>query len=98
MVQFIGWQPFRQQRMQSAATRLEGAKPNRFQDRQQALRVVGPGPTQCQVELRGYVLGLRLTQSTDGRLAMVAQQFDDLVEEFDFVLLTGRSVSPPQPG
>ncbi|HVV72524.1 MAG TPA: hypothetical protein VHI52_13675 [Verrucomicrobiae bacterium] len=41
--------------------------------------------------------GLGLTQSTDGPLAIIAQQFDGLIEEFDFVRLTGRSVAPPQP-
>jgi hypothetical protein len=36
-------------------------------------------------------------QSTDGGLAMIAQQFDGLIEEFDFMFFTGRSVPPPQP-
>jgi len=66
-------------------------------DRQQRLWVIRLGPAEHQVELGNSFLGWEPMHSADRGLAMIPQQFDGLVEEFDFVFLTGRSVAPPQP-
>ena len=50
--------------------------------------------TAQQQRRSGGRLGL-LPQSPNGRLAMIAQQLDGLVEQFRFVFRPRRGVSPP---
>ena len=95
--QFISRQPHRQERVQPTAAGLKGTNPNRLQDRQPVLRVAPLGPAQHHVYLQGLLLWLGRMQGTDGRFAMIAQQFDGPVQQYSFVLGTGRGAAPQQP-
>ncbi len=96
MIGFVSGQPFGQEGVQAQTTGLEGGKPDRLQDGQQRLGVIGLGPAQEQT---GGARGRRSgAQSADGRLAVVAQKGDRLVEELTFVVRAGSGVRTPQLG
>lgn len=93
---FIGGQPFGQQRLQARAAGLERREPDRFEDRQEPRGIVLPGPPQAN-RPRGGRRRLR-AQGAEGRLAVIAQELNRLVEELTFEVRAGFGVLPSQPG
>ena len=93
---FIGGPPFGEQRLQARAAGLERREPDRVEDRQEPRGIVLPGPPQAN-RPRGGRRRLRAPGAA-GRLAVIAQALNRLVEELTFEVRAGFGVLPAQPG
>jgi len=96
VIGFMGRQPFGQQSPQPQPAGLQGGEPDRLEDRQQGLGVIGLGPAQKQA--RRPWRSRTGAQGANGGLAVVTQQADRLVEQLTFVKPAGPGVSTPQFG
>src|SRR5208282_3788264 len=89
MIRFVSRQPIGQSPLQPQPARLERVQPDGLERGQQSIRIVLPGPAQ---DKRHADHGLRL-QRTNGGLAVVAEKFDQFVDDFGFVFLAGPGVT-----
>ena len=81
VVGFVGRQPVGQAGLEALAAGLEGGQPDDLERRQQFIRIIVLGPAaheRCGDRPPG-------PQGADGRMAVIAEQFDQFVEDFDLV-------------
>ena len=91
MILLVGGQPVGQTRLEPHAARLQSGQPNRLKRGAQLVRVVFLGPPNKQRRAKPWPCAER----PDGRLAVVPKQFDQFIDDFDFVFLAGPGISLP---
>ncbi len=94
MKDFIGWHPQGQTRHQQLAAGLIRTQPDPLERLQQLFGLIEPWPTDDQRTTPGPALGR--TQHPYGRFAVVAEEFDHLIDDFGFVLQTSAGITTAQ--
>lgn len=94
MIRLVGGQPVGQARLEPHAAGLEGGQPDGLERGAQLVRIVFLGAAKDE---RSCPLGSRL-QRPDGRLAVIAEEIDQFVDDLGFVLPAGPGITRPLPG